>query len=142
MAGLSRSKDHNLLASLSVGDVHTQYLLLAGRSGGQTAVGGTASGNNLTLQSTSHATKGKIIFGTSAYNEVNNRLGVGVSSPVSAIHIDKGTATLSALQFTANATTGQTLGDGFHVGITAQSVMVLRDFLIDQLKKVSDKEKG
>jgi len=125
MAGLSRSKDHNLLASLSVGDVHTQYLLLAGRLGGQTAVGGTASGNNLTLQSTSHATKGKIIFGTSAYDEVNNRLGVGISSPVSAFHIDKGTATLSALQFTANATTGQTLGDGFHVGITATGAGVL-----------------
>jgi len=28
-----------------------------------------------------------------------------------------------------------------HVTLT-QSVMVLRDFLIDQLKKVSDKEKG
>ena len=44
-------------------------------------IGGTASGNNLTLQSTSHATKGKILFGASAYDEVNNRLGLGNVSP-------------------------------------------------------------
>ena len=55
--------------------------LLAGRSGGQTLIGGTASGNSLTLQSSSHATKGKILFGNSAYNEVNNRLGIGTTTP-------------------------------------------------------------
>lgn len=38
----------------------TAFALLAGRSGGQTQTGGTASGNSLTLQSTSHATKGGI----------------------------------------------------------------------------------
>lgn len=36
---------------------------LNGRSGGQTLIGGTASGNDLTLQSTSHATKGQVIIG-------------------------------------------------------------------------------
>jgi hypothetical protein len=41
---------------------------------------GLASGT-LTLQSTSNATKGKILFGTSAYDEVNNRLGLGTTSP-------------------------------------------------------------
>ena len=41
---------------------------------------GLASGT-LTLQSTSNATKGKILFGTSAYDEVNNRLGIGTTSP-------------------------------------------------------------
>jgi hypothetical protein len=40
----------------------TQYAKLAGRSGGQTLIGGTASGNDLTLQSTSHATRGDIFF--------------------------------------------------------------------------------
>jgi len=40
----------------------------------------TASGT-LTLASTSNATKGKILFGTSAYDEVNNRLGLGTTSP-------------------------------------------------------------
>ena len=51
---------HNNLGGLTTGDPHTQYALLAGRSGGQTFIGGTASGNSLTLKSTSHATKGTV----------------------------------------------------------------------------------
>lgn len=43
--------------------------------------GGEASGGNLTLLSTSNATKGKILFGTSAYDELNNALGIGTVSP-------------------------------------------------------------
>ncbi len=43
--------------------------------------GSTSSGGTLTLSSTSNATKGKILFGTSAYDEVNNRLGIGDASP-------------------------------------------------------------
>jgi hypothetical protein len=74
------TKDHHLLAGLTDDD-HTQYLRLAGRSGGQTAIGGTDSGDDFTLQSTSHATKGHILFGTSGYDEVNNRLGLGLTAP-------------------------------------------------------------
>lgn len=59
--------------------------LSTGISGGQSVIGGTASGNNLTLSSTSNATKGKIFFGTSAYDEVNNRLLVGSSTLVSSL---------------------------------------------------------
>ncbi len=44
-------------------DDHTQYALLAGRSGGQTLIGGTASGNNLKFSSSSHGTKGGIFLG-------------------------------------------------------------------------------
>lgn len=50
-----------------------------GATGGQTLTGGTASGDDLTFRSTSHATKGDIIFGTSKYDEANNRLGIGRS---------------------------------------------------------------
>lgn len=50
---------HSALLNLSADD-HAQYLLLAGRSGGQVAHGGNASGNDLTLSSTSHATKGNV----------------------------------------------------------------------------------
>ena len=39
------------------------YAFLAGRSGGQTLYGGTDSGDDLTLQSTAHATKGNIYLG-------------------------------------------------------------------------------
>lgn len=64
------------------GDWLSQYALLAGRSGGQSLSGGTGSGENLTLQSTSHATKGKILLGaSSAYDGANARLGVGTQSP-------------------------------------------------------------
>jgi hypothetical protein len=57
------------------------YVKLAGRAGGQTLEGDTASGGSLTLKSTHHATKGLILLGTSAYDEVNNRLGIGTTSP-------------------------------------------------------------
>jgi len=42
-------------------DFLTQYALLAGRSGGQTLIGGTAASNALTLQSSSNATRGDIV---------------------------------------------------------------------------------
>jgi len=61
--------------------------LSTGIAGGQSVIGGTATGENLTLSSTSHATKGKILFGTSAYNEVNNRLGIGTVAPVSSLDV-------------------------------------------------------
>jgi hypothetical protein len=70
----------------------TRYNVLMnglGLAGGQTVVGGTASGNNLTLSSTSNATKGKILFGTSAYDEVNNRLGIGTTNPGGILDIYK-----------------------------------------------------
>lgn len=79
--------DHGGLTGLSDDD-HAQYALLAGRSGGQSLVGGTASGNNLTLSSTAHATKGKVILGSaSAYDQVNDRLGLGTTSPSVAFHV-------------------------------------------------------
>lgn len=52
--------DHGTISGLGDDD-HTQYLLLAGRAGGQSIIGGTAASNNLTLESTSHGTKGKIL---------------------------------------------------------------------------------
>jgi hypothetical protein len=53
--------DHGGLGGLSDDD-HTQYALLAGRSGGQTITGGTAASNNLILRSTTNGTKGSILF--------------------------------------------------------------------------------
>jgi len=54
--------------------------------------GSAASGGTLTLQSTTHATKGTINFGTSGYDEVNNRLGIGTAAPSNKIHISSTTA--------------------------------------------------
>ena len=59
--------DHGALTGLGDDD-HTQYVLLAGRGGGQTLMGGTAAGDDLNLRSTSNATKGQVIVGDAAGN--------------------------------------------------------------------------
>lgn len=64
--------------------------LLTGLAGGQTVKGGTAASEALTLQSTDHATKGLIRLGAAGtvyYDEVNDRLGVGTSSPTNDFHV-------------------------------------------------------
>ncbi|KHD87494.1 MAG: hypothetical protein OM95_14075 [Bdellovibrio sp. ArHS] len=63
-------------------DTFTQYARLAGRSGGQTLSGGTAASENLTLDSTSHATKGPIIL-----NGSGGSVGIGVTSPASKLDV-------------------------------------------------------
>lgn len=81
--------DHGLLGGLGDDD-HAQYALLAGRAGGQTQRGGTGAGNDLSLLSTSNATKGKVVFGlagNTAYDEVNERLGVGTSIPNATVDV-------------------------------------------------------
>ena len=52
--------DHGTISGLSDDD-HTQYALLAGRGTGQTLIGGVNASNNLTFESTSHGTKGKVL---------------------------------------------------------------------------------
>lgn len=51
--------DHSQLVNLDADD-HPHYALLAGRSGGQSLIGGLAASENLTLQSTAHATRGYV----------------------------------------------------------------------------------
>jgi hypothetical protein len=60
--------------------------LSAGKSGGDTLAGGTASGEDLTLSSTTHATKGSIFLGaSSAYEEASKFLGLGVTTPTGSL---------------------------------------------------------
>lgn len=47
---------------IGFGDLATNVAWLAGRSGGQALIGGTGSGDDLTLTSTSHATKGTLFL--------------------------------------------------------------------------------
>lgn len=63
-------------------DMLPQYLILAGRSGGQTAYGGTAAGENLVLNSTAHATKGEVDLAGSLLrlDEANKYAAFGSSS--------------------------------------------------------------
>lgn len=64
------------------------FAQLAGRAGGQILKGGTASGENLTLRSTNHATLGKIMLGLlSAFDETNVRLGIGTDAPTNKLEV-------------------------------------------------------
>ena len=86
---LQAGLDHGSISGLSDDD-HAQYALLAGRSGGQSLVGGSASANDLSLSSTSNATKGKIKLGaSSAFDEANSRLGIGSNAPDSLLHLQE-----------------------------------------------------
>ena len=69
---------HSQLMNLvSPADDHTQYALLAGRSGGQVLTGGTDSGDDLTFQTTSDASKGSYLFTELTASRV---AGIGASS--------------------------------------------------------------
>lgn len=86
---LTATQDHGLLLGLGDDD-HSQYLLLAGRTTGQLAYGGTASGADLTLSSTAHASKGFIYFGsdqTSGFDEFYERLGIRTATPDAPLHV-------------------------------------------------------
>ncbi|NUN04897.1 MAG: hypothetical protein HUU57_03955, partial [Bdellovibrio sp.] len=89
-------------------DIFNQYALLAGRSGGQTLNGGTAAGNNLTLDSTSSATKGFVLINPSGGN-----VGVGTTNPLGKLEVVESTALPSTLgasrdifSISGNATSG------------------------------------
>jgi len=92
LLAMSDSAAAGILKKLSLGNLKAAlgslFIRLAGTAGGQTLTGGTAAGDNLTLRSTSHATRGAIVFGTaSEYDEVNNRLGIGTLTPSAKVHV-------------------------------------------------------
>lgn len=76
------------------------YSLLSGRSGGQTLLGGTGAGDNLTLQSTSHATRGDVV--------VNDRINHAVTNAGFGGYFLNYTTTSvgTGLEFTTTATGG------------------------------------
>ena len=62
------------------------------------AYGGSASGGDVTINSTSHATKGNVYFGTlGTYDDVNERLGIGTITPSVALEVigDTGLGTIT-----------------------------------------------
>lgn len=89
------------------------YVVLAGQSGGQILNGGTASGDGLTLSTTAHATKGKIRFGGSLYDEATNRLAINATivsggyTPANDLEVYSSTINYRPLKY--NATNGQLL---------------------------------
>lgn len=64
--------DHQTISGLTTGDAgHTQFVMLAGRAGGQVIRGGSGASEALTLESTSNATKGLILFRDTLAPETN-----------------------------------------------------------------------
>jgi hypothetical protein len=108
--------DHGAALTGLADDDHAQYPLLAGRSGGQTLKGGTASGDDLTLQSTEHATKGNINFGASTYDEANNRLGIGDATPSYRLDVDDANAAGSNVAGLWNSNAGDNTNTYMTVG--------------------------
>lgn len=76
--------DHGLALTGLLDDDHTQYVLLAGRAGGQTINGGSAASNNLTFSTTSHTTKGLYVFSDLTANKI---VKTGASSELVAASI-------------------------------------------------------
>ena len=72
---------HSGLTGLSADD-HTQYVLLAGRTGGQNLRGGIAASQNLTLESTSDTTKGFVNLQPNG-----GYVGIGTSAPGAKLHV-------------------------------------------------------
>ena len=54
--------------------------------------GSTASTGNLTISSTTNASKGDIFFGSSVYREGTNRMGIGTATPNNSFHVKTGTS--------------------------------------------------
>lgn len=86
-AATTSGGDHSLLTNL-IADDHTQYMLLAGRSGGQTLIGGIDAGNNLVFQTTSNASKGQYRFSELSTNGfVKTTGGTGALSVSSSVNL-------------------------------------------------------
>lgn len=109
-------------------DNFTQYARLSGRSGGQSLSGGTAASENLTLDSTAHATKGYVLLNPSGGN-----VGVGTTSPGSTLDVN-GTVTIKnsveLAQSSINASGATTLGafsggNIYRVTLTGNSTLTL-----------------
>lgn len=126
--------DHGALTGLSDDD-HSIYAKLAGRSGGQTLVGGTGSGENLTLQSTAHATKGRVLShpitvtqqATSDKIMVLQAASGGAAAYLECLHFN--TARQIALLHTGIVEAGafQASGSGLNINIPNGGDMKLRD---------------
>lgn len=89
--------------------------LSTGVSGGQTLIGGTGSGDDITYSSTSNATKGDHIWGTTAkmyFDEVNSELHLGSATDQGAYQLQVAThsvfgfgAAQASMNFTNNSNT-------------------------------------
>ena len=105
------TRSHADLQNLTADD-HSQYALLNGRSGGQILYGGTASGDDIEIHSTSNATKGTIdLGGFFKIDEENNKIGIG-TDPANSFQVYN----YNALTLSGDSSSALTLlGNTFYV---------------------------
>lgn len=118
---------HSGLTGLTADD-HTQYVMLAGRSGGQTINGGTVGSENLILDSTAHATtKGHIFLQPGGGN-----VSIGTTAtPTASLHIVKATNP----EIKINPTTGNGAG---RIGISVGAGQIANNSLDRSLVVTND----
>lgn len=96
-----------------------------------TVTGSTSASGTLTLVSTSDATKGKILFGSSVYDEVNNRLGIKTANPNAAIevNVESNEQTLICISYNSGTATPAVTSRRGRGSIASPSAVQLGDAL-------------
>jgi len=132
-AGISQSSvtqhnaalDHGVLAGIGDDD-HSIYALLAGRAGGQTLIGGTAASENLTLQSTSHATRGLIVV-----SDILRAQPSLTSEQTGAVRLSPTVAAGANSEHLVSSLVGGIFNHASYTGIIATGLKIAPQFALD-----------
>lgn len=109
----------------------SQYFYLPGRNGGQIAYFDTAASGIGVLSSTKSDTKGKVYLGYargSAFDELNNRLGLKTASPSATLHVKGEPVTSTSYRFQHN---GSVTGTGMVVSGAGLGPDCLNELVFD-----------
>lgn len=107
------------------------YRLAAGVVGTDNTVqsatlqGSASASGTLTLSSTSNATKGKVLIGTSGYDEVNNRLGIAKNNPSVPLDVVGNAAISGTLSVSGSCLYGVATYTANHTAGTSDNVMLV-----------------
>ncbi len=143
--GLADSAASNVLKKFSWANLKSAlqsvFATLAGITGGQTMIGGAAASENLTLQSTSHATRGDVLIGGFArIKEALARIGFGVTSPTARVHIQAGTATASTAPLKIDAGTLLTVVEAGTIERTTDHLYVTNTTTVGRCRVATEQE--
>lgn len=118
------------LDPISMGSL-ANYLKLSGISGGQIAIGGLDSGDNLTLQSTSNATKGSVIIDETTVSSSTTTGALRVAGGVGVVEDVYVGGQLAVDSIIGNSATSMTIGGTTSIGINLASASTTTTVLGD-----------